>query len=87
MNKLFTYLALIFIVSGYTSTTKVPEITLNQYLKEIPFNFDYGLPIIKATINDKEYNFLFDTGMPNTLSSNLTKELNLKKIRSTWCPV
>lgn len=79
MNKLLSYLFLIFVLSGFTTSK---ELTETNYIKEIPFSFDYGVPIIKASINDIEYNFLFDTGMPTVLSENITKQLNLKSIRS-----
>ena len=82
MNKLLTYLLLVFVVSSFTSIKELTALTNNQSIKEIPFNFDYGVPIIKATINDKEYNFLFDTGMPTVLSESISNELNLKSIRS-----
>ncbi len=75
MNKLFSYLVLIFVLSSFTTKNSFFE---TNYVKEIPFNFDYGVPIIKASINDIEYNFLFDTGMPTTLSEIIVKELTLK---------
>ena len=68
MNKLLTFLALIFVLSSFTTRK---ELLKTNYIKEIPFNFDYGVPIIKASINDIEYNFLFDTGMPTVLSENI----------------
>ncbi|QWX84855.1 aspartyl protease family protein [Cellulophaga sp. HaHaR_3_176] len=79
MKKLCTYLVLIFVSSSFITKKELIE---NQYIKEIPFNFDYGVPIIKATINNKEYNFLFDTGMPTVLSESISNDLNLKSIRS-----
>ncbi|WP_052303974.1 retropepsin-like aspartic protease [Cellulophaga algicola] len=79
MNKLFSYLVLIFVISSFTTRK---EVLKTNYIKEIPFNFDYGVPIIKASINTIEYNFLFDTGMPTVLSQGIVKELNLKSISS-----
>lgn len=79
MNKLFTYFVLIFVFSSFTTKK---ELFKTNYIKEIPFNFDYGVPIIKASINNIEYNFLFDTGMTTALSKNIVKELNLKSISS-----
>jgi hypothetical protein len=48
-----------------------------DYLKEIPFDFSYGIPIIEVSIDGKNYNFLFDTGMPTAISKKLYTELNL----------
>lgn len=79
MNKLFSYLVLIFVISSFTTKKEFFE---TNYVKEIPFNFDYGVPIIKASINGIEYNFLFDTGMPTVLSQSIVKKLNLKSISS-----
>ncbi len=82
MKKPFNYLLVLFVLSGFTSAKQEAEPKSTDYIKEIPFNFDYGLPIIKATINNIEYDFLFDTGMPNALSDKLTNKLGLKSIRS-----
>ena len=53
-----------------------------EYIKEIPFTFDYRVPIIKATIKGNEYHFLFDTGMPTALSKDIIKEYHLKSTQS-----
>lgn len=79
MNKQFTYIVFIFVLSSFTTKKELFE---TNYIKEIPFNFDYGVPIIKSSINGREYNFLFDTGMTTTLSESIVKELNLKSISS-----
>ncbi len=44
---------------------------------EIPFNNKAGLIIIKATIKGNQYNFIFDTGAPCAISSELAHELGL----------
>lgn len=54
------------------------EVEQAQFTAEIPFEYPMGLIIIKATINGKEYDFLYDTGAPNVISKELEKELNLK---------
>lgn len=82
------YFSLYTLLIVYALT--IPTSTLNangnykeSYLKEIPFSYTYGVPIIKATIQGNEYNFLFDTGMPTALSKKLSKQLNLNNTRTT----
>jgi len=56
------------------------KVRQKEFLTEIPFNFEYGLPIIKVNIDEIEYNFLVDTGAPTVLSPELYKTLNLKSL-------
>lgn len=48
----------------------------------IPFEYRNGLMIIQATIKDKEYDFILDTGASNVLTTELYKELGLEAIDS-----
>lgn len=61
------------------------KINLNQgtispkkYNQTIPYEKIKGKLMIKVQINNKGYNFLFDTGAPFAVSQKLFKELNLK---------
>jgi len=54
------------------------EIEQQQFISEIPFEYGMGLIIIKVTIEGKEYDFLYDTGAPNVISTELAQELNIK---------
>ncbi|RDC55125.1 hypothetical protein DU508_18415 [Pedobacter chinensis] len=54
-----------------------------EFIEKIPFNFDFGVPIIKVNIGNKSYNFLFDTGAPTTLSPELARTLNLKSLQKS----
>jgi len=83
MKHLATYLIIFIVFSGFTQKNKSSKLNPEVYVKEIPFNFEYGIPIIKATIKNKEYNFLFDTGMPTALSENIIKDFDLSSVRST----
>lgn len=82
MKKLYIVLLFILLLSGFSVSASTLDLENSSYNEKVKFNFDYGVPIIKATIDDKEYNFLFDTGMPTTLSSELSKELQLKTVRT-----
>lgn len=76
--------ALLFFVTILSSSIVNANDNKNKpYLKEIPFSFDYGVPLIKVTIQGAEYNFLFDTGMPTVLSENLSTLLQLDVRRTT----
>ena len=54
------------------------EIEQQQFISEIPFDYGLELIIIKVTIEEKEYDFLYDTGAPNVISQELAQELNIK---------
>jgi hypothetical protein len=82
MKNLAVYLLLFIVFSGFNPKNITSELNSEVYLKEIPFTFEYGIPIIKAKINNKEFNFLFDTGMPTALSENLVERLDLNAMNS-----
>ncbi|MBX2949016.1 MAG: aspartyl protease family protein [Crocinitomicaceae bacterium] len=49
---------------------------------EVPFTVENGLMIIPVDIEGETYRFLFDTGAPNVVSTELSERLKLKKSRS-----
>ncbi|MBC9813509.1 aspartyl protease family protein [Crocinitomicaceae bacterium CZZ-1] len=49
---------------------------------EVPFTVENGLMIIPVDIEGEMYRFLFDTGAPNVVSTELSERLKLKKSRS-----
>ena len=49
----------------------------DQFNVEIPFEYRLGLIILKASIHEKEYDFVLDTGAPNVISERLAQELQL----------
>ncbi|GAA4273512.1 aspartyl protease family protein [Aquimarina gracilis] len=61
---------------------KSGNIASQEFSVTIPFEYKQGLMVIKATINDKEYDFILDTGASNVLSKELHKELGLKILDS-----
>lgn len=90
MKKLLFYsliLSLILTLSScYSVRNKIltsGEVKQEDFLAEIPFNFEYGLPIIKVKIDEIEYNFLVDTGAPTVLSPELYKTLKLKRMTTS----
>ena len=56
--------------SGTWETTNAVE--------KIPVLFINDLPLISVTINGKDYVFLFDTGAPTVISTEIYEDLNLK---------
>jgi len=78
MKKPFLLLLIILLSINYKMYSQNED-----YLKEISFDFTYNIPVIKVSINGENYNFLFDTGMPTTISKNLNKKLKLNSTRST----
>ena len=64
------------------------DFTLNQggttqtnYYTELSYEDIRWAPIIKVTINEKEYRFLLDTGAPNAISKKLFDELKPELIK------
>src|SRR5690606_34040014 len=49
---------------------------------EVPFTLENGLIIIPVTIEGETYRFLFDTGAPNVISTELSSKLTTKRKRS-----
>ena len=86
MKKLLFYVLILSLSSCYSTRNKIMnsgEIQQENFITEIPFNFEYGLPIIKIKINEIDYNFLVDTGAPTILSTELYKTLNLKSLTTS----
>ena len=84
MKKALLYFLIITLSSSCNSTrNKIMNsgsLSRTNFITEIPFNFEYGLPIIKVEINQIEYNFLLDTGAPTVLSPELYTTLNLDRL-------
>lgn len=80
-KRLLTAFLLIFLIScgGSDAARYFKQGTTLQksYLSTIPFNFDDGLIVIQATIQNQPYNFILDTGAPNSLSRNLANKLGI----------
>lgn len=55
--------------SSYTSLRAKSGIISKDFRVEEPFNFDYRLIVVKAIIQGKEFDFIFDTGASNTILS------------------
>lgn len=51
---------------------------LQKPVESLQLNYLNDLPFLEVIINDKKYNFLFDTGAPTVISSAIFKELGLK---------
>lgn len=87
ITKVFIY-SIIFILINSCATSKAVK-----YLKEgktdeenfkvtLPFEIKNGYIIVEVKIENKNYNFILDTGAPNVLSKELAESLNLKVIDS-----
>ena len=84
MKKILTLTILIF----YASSIFAQIVSLNQgriqqkhYFQEIPYQEIKGNLIVQVSINEKNYNFIFDTGAPLVISDKLYKELHLRSSR------
>jgi predicted aspartyl protease len=78
---------LIFLTLGYSASDAQETFTLNQgsttqenYFTEIEYQDVRKVPIIKVTINGKEYRFVLDTGAPTGITKRLFDELKPKVI-------
>ncbi|WP_223550258.1 aspartyl protease family protein [Aestuariivivens sp. NBU2969] len=86
MTKYFLNIifCLAFINPSYAQkiTFKTGKPTSKTYYTEIPYKNIKGKLIIPVTINNTNYNFLFDTGAPNLISSALMKEIKSNNSKS-----
>ncbi|RNA62243.1 hypothetical protein D1631_10025 [Chryseobacterium nematophagum] len=55
------------------------EVQMKNPVEKINLTYANDLPFVEVSINGKMYNFLLDTGAPTVISTQLYKELNLKK--------
>ncbi|MBB4805296.1 putative aspartyl protease [Chryseobacterium defluvii] len=55
------------------------EVQLIHPVEKINLQYVHNLPFVKATINGKLYNFLFDSGAPTVISTAIYEELKLEK--------
>lgn len=66
------------ILMAFFATISMQNYAQNRYEEVIPCNQIDGNIVLKATINNKEYNFLFDTRVANTVvSADVVKELGV----------
>ncbi len=49
-------------------------------IDSIPFNYEYGFIVVKGKVNDKTYDFLFDTGGLTSITDKVIKEQKLKPV-------
>ncbi|MGC1206308.1 MAG: retropepsin-like aspartic protease [Flavobacteriaceae bacterium] len=86
MNKVILNICLFFILTNITYAQKANFKTgtpkVKNYYTEIKYKNLKGKIIIPVTINNKTYNFLFDTGAPNLISKNIWEKINSKSIKS-----
>jgi hypothetical protein len=59
------------------------EILESNYKVVFPFEMRLGVIVVKVTIQQEEYDFLFDTGAPNVVSFELGEKLKLKPVGKT----
>lgn len=86
-KKCFTKLLILFLLcsfSGYTQKVKFnkgrPE--HKGYFTEITYKELKSKLIIPVIIQDKTYQFLFDTGAPNLISHTLKKEIQTRELNT-----
>lgn len=51
---------------------------LKNKVEKVRMNFEYDLPLVEVNINDKIFRFVFDTGAPTIISSEIYKLINAK---------
>ena len=47
---------------------------------KVPFELSKNIPFVRVKIAGKEYNFMFDTGAPCVISTEIYEQLGLKKV-------
>ncbi|MGJ8760985.1 MAG: retropepsin-like aspartic protease [Polaribacter sp.] len=82
-NRIIAFFIIILLSSCVTYNYKKQGfVTKKEYLKEIPFTYENGFIFIPVTIQEKEYNFLLDTGAElNLIAPAISSELNVKQLK------
>ena len=80
-----TYLLILIVVSSCALNKaakhfKKGETIQKDYKITFPFEMKNGFVIVPVEINNRDYNFLLDTGTPTLVSKELAEHLNLKVI-------
>lgn len=86
-TKVFIYLITFILINSCTTSKAVKYLKEGKIDKEnfkvtLPFEIKNGFLILQVNIENKNYNFLLDTGAPNVVSKELAESLNLKVIDS-----
>ncbi|WP_299549607.1 retropepsin-like aspartic protease [Seonamhaeicola sp.] len=79
---IFFYLSLTSVCHAQKSYFKTGKPSSKHYYTEITYEEVRGKIIIPVSIDGKVYRFLFDTGAPNLITSDLWKTIKSKKTRS-----
>lgn len=83
-NSLMILICSSFLIScNIVKTVKIlkkGEVAQKNFKEEIPFETRAGLIVIKATVNNKEYRFIYDTGATNCVTKEVAEELKLKPV-------
>ena len=85
--KVFIYLITLTLLNSCSLNKAIKhlkegETEQEDYKVSFPFEIKNGFIIIPIEIENKNYNFLLDTGSPNLVSKELAASLNLKAIDS-----
>jgi hypothetical protein len=86
MRSLFFLYLFLFSLVGFSQRgplSKGNAVSANYYT-QIDYNWIKGKIIIPVAIEGKTYQFLFDTGAPNLISSELLKHLQTKTVDSIF---
>ena len=85
--KVFIYLIALILLNSCSLNKAIKhlkegETEQENYKVTFPFEIKDGFIIVPVEIENKNYNFLLDTGSPNLVSKELAASLNLKAIDS-----
>lgn len=76
--KILVFVLVVTFSHAQNTSLNKGRITSKNYYSEIPYENVNGKLIIPVTIKNKTYRFLFDTGAPNLISTQLKDQLGLK---------
>ena len=85
MKLLFTLITFLSLNTFYAQDYKglsQGQAAQKNYLTTVPYTLTRDKIIVQASINNKTYNFLFDTGAPTALTAAVAKELGLTAMRN-----
>lgn len=75
-------LSFLMLLTNCNTTSKIfdsGQAELKNNIETIELDYISDMPFVKVNIEGKTYNFLFDTGAPTVISSQIFQDLGLKK--------
>ncbi|MBK1442785.1 clan AA aspartic protease, partial [Parapedobacter sp. ISTM3] len=76
MIRFYAFVFLLFPIAVLGQNINKSKITINNFCDTIPFEYTRGKIIVNVDVNNQRKRFIFDTGAPCLISTNLMHAIN-----------